>query len=114
MSDTEKVASVLKSAAHAIRHVTKERDELREKLAHIERRQRAVKVASDMHDKGVNRDTRFEELVEDCEKAAADGRLDTISEALELVGPDMGRSVSLDDRDHGDANALEQFLLGDG
>ena len=113
MNESEKVASVLLDAAHALRQVTKERDVLAEKMAHIERRQEAIKVADAMQDKGVNSDRRRDELIGELEKAADDGRLTAIREAVELVGQDMTRNVSLDDRDHAQGNALEQFLMGD-
>ena len=111
---SEKVATVLRDAAHAIRQVTRERDVLAEKVAHIERRQEAIKVAEAMQEKGVNTDRAHDDLVAELEKAATEGRLSTIREAVELVGPDMTRSVSLDDRDHSTGNALEQYLMGDG
>ena len=112
---SEKVATVLRDAARALRQVTRERDVLAEKMAHVERRQEAIKVAEAMQAKGVNADRAHDDLVAELEKAAQEGRLGTIREAIELVGPDMTRSVSLDDRDHSTTgNALEQYLMGDG
>ena len=118
--DQEKVAEVLQAAGTAIRNVAAERDELENKLASAEaknqmyeRRVMAEKVAAQMHNKGINTDTDFSSLVAELEKAASEGKLDTIENAVEMVGPDMSlKTASIHDSPRASGNSFEAFLLG--
>lgn len=88
---------VLKLAAEApaiIRQLTRERDELFQKLAHIEQRQRVEKVATQMHDKGINTHVPLPELADQLEGWAEQGKLAEVERAVDLVGPDMGRKIA--------------------
>jgi hypothetical protein len=121
MNHKEKTAQVLQDAANIVRAVSAERDELAEKLAaeqrktaSYERRVSAEKVAAMMHQKGINTDIDFPTLVADLEKAASEGKLDTIEEAVEMVGPDMGLKTASINHDAPAATGsdFERFLTG--
>lgn len=121
MNESEKTAQVLQDAANIVRAVSAERDALAEKLAAqqakismYERRVSAEKVAAKMHQKGINIDTEFPDLVANLEKAASEGKLDTIEEAVEMVGPDMGmKTASINyDAPAATGSDFERFLTG--
>lgn len=122
MNYQQKVAKVLNDSANLVRTVTGERDqalskvaELQLKVAAYERRVHAEKVAAMMHQKGINTDQEFPSLVADLEKAAQEGKLPTIEEAVEMVGPDMSfKTASIHDTTPvgtGESD-LERFLVG--
>lgn len=113
--DKEKVAKVLMDAGAALRSVTSERDKLASEVATLRRRDEAQKTASAMHSKGIHREVDYDTLVGNLEKAAEDGRLHVIKEAMEMVGPNMGSlgSLTSDDVATGGGNAFESFILGD-
>lgn len=109
----EKVAELLADAASALRAVTAQRDELQQKLAMIERRQEAEKVAHEMQDKGLSNEP-FHKLVDDLEKMAETGKLHDVKNAVALVGPDMGAKLASINNDiprHGGGSELESFIL---
>lgn len=111
-----KIAKVLVDTKNALLAVTDERDKLAAKCAAFERRAEAEKVASAMHAKGLHLDTDQDDLIADLEKAAEEGRLATIQEAVEMVGPNMGLTGTVtSDEEYrgGGSNAFESFLLGD-
>ena len=122
MDQNQKVAQVLSDAATALRKVAGERDiiqakntELNIKVAAYERRVQAEKVAAQMHQKGLNTDVDFQSLVSDLEKKAAEGKLATIEEAVDMVGPDMGmKTASLNDHSLTGAGEsdFERYLFG--
>ena len=121
MSNKEKTAQVLQDAANIVRAVSAERDELAQKLAAEQqktaayvRRTSAEKVAAQMHQKGINTDIDFPTLVTSLEKAASEGKLDTIEEAVEMVGPDMSIKTASINHDAPAANGseFERFLTG--
>jgi hypothetical protein len=114
--DQEKVAKVISDASVMLKSVAGERDKLAAKVATYERHFEAQKVASAMHAKGLNRDVDFETLVSNLEKAAEDGRLPVIQEAVDMAGPNMGSIGTLSHDDvpvGGGTNPLESFILGD-
>lgn len=110
-----KVAEVLADAAAVIRQVTQERDEAVSKLAHIEQRREVEKLAAQMQAKGLTSEPT-EYVIENLEKAAQEGRLSNLREAVDLVAPDMWSKFahpSDDRRDHvGVGNDLERYLEG--
>lgn len=112
----DKVAEVLNEAATVIRTVTGERDAALLKLAQIETRSRCEKLASSMQTKGLNSEP-YDHLVGNLEKMAAQGKLEQLESAVNLVGPDMGSklaSLNHDDRQvQGGTSPLESYLLGD-
>lgn len=108
----QKIAEVLADAAATIRQVTQERDAAVEKLAALELRQDVEKLASAMLEKGIS-DAPKEVLIEQLEKAASEGRLDRLRDAVNLVGPDMWSKLAspTDDRRHpGGVSDLESYL----
>ena len=112
--DNTKVAQVLADSARALRSVTAERDKLAAEVSGLRQHDEAFKLASAMHDKGLNLDVEHEVLVENLEKAASEGRLPVIEEAVGMVAPNMGSTVQVnnDEGAGGGGNALENFLLG--
>lgn len=118
----KKVAQVLADSATALRQVTTERNasmakvaELQLKVAAYEQRVQAEKVAAMMHQKGINTDTEFPSLVADLVKAAQEGKLPTIEEAVDMVGPDMSfKTASIHDTPvgAGSEDDLTRYLLG--
>lgn len=114
-----KIAEVLSEAASQLRTITAERDALSAKLAHIERRSEATKVAQAMQDKGLTSEP-IDHLVENLEKMAADGKLQNLADAVDLVGPDMWSKVAQTTNDiprglsmGSGMNDLERYLSGE-
>jgi hypothetical protein len=117
-----KTAQVLLDSARLVRTLTNERDAALAKVAEAQlkeaayiRRTQAEKVAMQMHQKGINTDIEFPSLVSSLEKAAEEGRLATIEEAVDMVGPDMSfKTASIHDTPMGGAAGmdLERYLLG--
>lgn len=116
-----KEADFVKGAALTLRKVAEERNTLmtentglKLKLAAYEQRTQAEKVAAQMHQKGINTDVEFPSLVANLEKAAREGKLATISEAVEMVAPDMSfKTASINDTPTGAGeHDLERYLLG--
>lgn len=111
---SEKIAQVLADTRMVLLSVTDERDKLAAENAQMKRHAEAEKLASKMHEKGVRMDTEHSELVSELEKAAEDGRLPVIQEAVDLVGPQNGFTgrLSSDDVAGGGSNAFESYILG--
>lgn len=117
-----KEAQVLEAARDALIKVASERDEavaenvqLHSKLAMVHTRLTCEKVAAQMHEKGINTDQDFTDLVEDLEKAAGEGRLPVIQEAVSMTAPNMGTkiaSINNDENSGMGSTQLEQFLVG--
>jgi hypothetical protein len=111
----DKVAEALKEAAQVLRTVVEERDTALSKLAQIELRGRCEKLASNMQSKGVSSEP-FDYVVSNLEKMAAQGKLDEMERAVNLVGPDMGQKLGHaahlnSDQAQGGSSLLETFLL---
>ena len=113
----EQVVELLKDAASTVRSQDATIKTLSEKLASMELRERADKIASAMHDKGTRLDTPKEALIDELQKEAGAGRLDAIEAAVELIGPDMwkhARAANNPNSDIGDGagSKFETYLLG--
>lgn len=109
----EKFAQVLRDAEATLRAVCLDRDKLAAKCAAFERREEAQKVASEMHNKGLELDVTFEDLVGRLEKEAEAGNLPAISTAVNLIGPNMSIGTpSNHDETAGGISAFESFLVG--
>lgn len=110
----QQVQDLLLKSASALRTVVAERDALATKCAAYERREDATKVAHQMHDKGIRADVEFGDLVNELEKAAEEGQLTRIADAVDLAGPDMsekiGSIVSDERRPRNGLSAFEQFV----
>ena len=112
---SEQVKEVLSQAADTIRKLAESRDAWKKEAQVRMRRDEAEKVASAMHAKGLQADVPFEDLVAQMEKAAENGNLTKIAEAVELVGPDMGQKfahLSTDESRATVGSSFEQFLMG--
>jgi|SRR5580700_9680842 hypothetical protein len=112
-------AEVLTDAAALIRAQDATISELTEKLAAKERRERVEKLAAAMHTKGVNLDVPVETLIDRLEKTAAAGKLETVEQAVDFIGPDMGEKLAqLNNHDERGASsgssAFEQFIIAGG
>jgi hypothetical protein len=112
-----KVAEVLADAATALRKVAGDRDHWKKVATDLQRRDKAEKLASHMHDKGIDLDTPVETLADRLEKAAEQGKLDSIEQAVELVGPDMGTKIAQLSNDESriglGGSDLERFVVGE-
>lgn len=112
----EQVVELLSDASSTIRNQATKIASLEEQLAQKELHERADKLAAAMHGKGLRIDIARDVLVEEIEKEAAAGRLETIEKAVEMVGPDMGKfaRVNNDNSDQGNGSSgssFEQFIL---
>jgi hypothetical protein len=111
-----KVAQILHDAQDALRSVTAERDAAFNKVAQMERRRDAEKVAANMHSKGVNLDKSFGELSDDLEKSAEAGELPIIQRAVDMMAPNMGLNTAT--LNHDDTKVasggtdLERYIFG--
>ena len=122
MNEKEKVAQVLNDTAQILRKTASERDsfkvraeEAEAKVAGYARYVRSEKLAAAMHQKGIHTDIDFPTLVASLEKSASEGKdLDTIEQAVDMVGPD--RSVKTASSHDSSSAALgtefEKFLVG--
>ena len=112
----EKISQVLQEAPGVIRALVNENAGLRTKVANMERRQDAEKLADAMHTKGLELDKTAEELTESLEKAASQGKFETIRAAVDMVGPDMGSKLASIANNDGQGmtvgSDLERFLVG--
>ena len=90
------------------------RNALVKKLSSVETRLMCEKVAAEMHEKGLRHDTEFPELVDDLEKAASEGRLPVIMEAVKMAAPNMGShfSINHDEASAGGMSDFEAYLVG--
>jgi hypothetical protein len=117
-----KIAQVMADGSRALRAVGSERDklaaenrELKTKLSSIHMRLQCEKVAAEMHEKGLNTDMEFPELVDSLEKDAQAGKLPVIQEAVKMAAPDMGHRIAYINNDETSGSGmsdLEKFLVG--
>lgn len=111
------MAEVLTDASATLRAQQSHINELEEKVASMERRDRVEKLASEMHRKNLELDTPLEALADRLEKAAAAGKLETVEHAVDLCGPDMGSKLASLTTDEpgmasGTSNDLVRFIVG--
>lgn len=108
-----KMAQVIHDTREALLSVTAERDAFKAKCAAYDLRAEATKVATVLHDKGLELDTELPDLVERLEKEAAAGRLPTIAAAAEMIGPNMSfGSAHHDAGASGGGDVFTNFLVG--
>lgn len=87
----EKISSaqlgeMMKLSADTLRNVTAQRDELLEKVAHYEKKERAERIASAMQEKGLEPEVPFSEKVAGLMKR---DNLDVVEEAVSISAPQM-------------------------
>ena len=118
MLKTSDAYTILHQVPDTIRALTKrasgleeENARLREKVASFELRDRAVKVAEEMSQKGLNDHLSMEEkvsmLLEEPEK------LSVREEATKLAAQQVQMAELADDHEGGGRNQLEAYILGD-
>lgn len=121
MREQQKIARVLADAGNTLRKVASERDsaiaenaQLKSKLASVETRLMCEKVAAEMHEKGLRHDKEFPDLVDDLEKAASEGKLPVIMEAVKMAAPNMGNHFSINNDEAAGIGMsdFEAYLVG--
>ena len=111
----EKAAQALHDSADILRAVVAERDEAISKLATVERRREAEKLASVMHAKGLHQDVDSDVLADSLEKAAEQGRLPIIQEAVDMMGSHNMNFAQINNDEvnqGGGSSSLENFVMG--
>jgi hypothetical protein len=104
---------VIKLASQTIRSLTDERDALATKVAAYEHRERAAKVASAYHARGIDTDVPVEELTERLSKEAS-AQLDVFEKAASLhMGDATSRFAQLSEGSSagGATSALNNYIL---
>lgn len=119
---SDKVAAVLSTVPGMLRGLASERDnlrqendELKEKVAEYERRERIVKLARTAEEKGISSwGETEEEKVASIENAVMKGgKLEVMEEAVKLSSPNGDlASLSGDELEPGTGSQLENYLLG--
>lgn len=89
----EQLGQVLKAVPDTIRKLASERDFWKKEAQQLLRRDEAEKLAHAMHEKGIEMDTPFEELVGRMEKAAEQGKLAEIERAVDWF-PNMSNKLA--------------------
>jgi hypothetical protein len=112
----EQVHEVLSEVPGVIRSLVERNQDLVEKVASYERRDRCTKLAAEMHRKGIDVDLPVESLADRLEKAAEEGTIGEWEKAVALVGPDMGTKMAQVANDETKnslgSSDLERFLVG--
>lgn len=115
---SDQLQQVLDAVPGTLRKLAAERDywrtEAQTRMVHED----AEKVAHAMHEKGINVDVPINDLIETLEKAAAQGKLEKIADAVDMVGPDMGQKIASLTGDESTAaseqtnSGFERYLMG--
>lgn len=112
----EEIQELVSEAPGVIRKLASERDEYKSLYEALVRKDEAEKVASMMHDKGINTELDLETLTANLEKAAEQGKLEQIRAAVDMVGPDMGTKMAQltgdEQRIAAGSSEFERFLAG--
>lgn len=115
---SDQLQQVLDAVPGTIRALASERDYWKKEAQFRMTHEAAEKVAHAMHEKGINTEIPINDLIETLEKAAAQGKLEKIADAVEMVGPDMGQKIAHLTGDDSTAssgavsNDFERFLMG--
>lgn len=111
----EKIIQVLGPIPGTLRKLASERDFWKKEAQSRIRKEEAAKVATAMHDKGLETDIPFDTLVERLEKAAEQGQLGRVADAVNMLGPDMGKKIaqlSDNSQDMASSDELTACILG--
>lgn len=103
-----KVAEVLAQVPQTLRAQQEEIRALKEKVAHYEKRDRVVKIASEMQTKNLDPDTTLEEKIE---SLMAQDDLDVYEKAIELSAPQI-KVAALSDHPGNASDAESAFVAG--
>ncbi len=101
------VAPTLRAQAATIEAQDSEISELRTKVAHYEKKERAEKIASVMESKKLDPDTNFSEKVAGLMER---DNLDVVEEAVGMAAPQMKVAALSDNPGAGGTNAEERFV----
>ena len=88
-----KMIEVLSEIGPALRKMAAERDEAVARAEGLELEKEVAKVATAMIDPGMSSEP-YEQLCAQLEKAAMEGNLTRIKDAVDLSGPDMGDKIA--------------------
>lgn len=105
---SEDAAATLAQVGPALRALSTENVELKEKVAHFEKRERAEKVASQMEAKDLDPDTTHEQKVD---SLMENDNMDVVEQAIELSAPQI-KLASLSDDPGNPSDASSAFALG--
>lgn len=107
----EQVGQVAGQAARAIRELAAENNQLKEKVASWERRERAEKIASEMQAKNLDPDTSFADKVQKLMSSNQD--LDVVEQAVGLASQQvkLAALTDLPGSPSDAASAFEQAIL---
>lgn len=110
------IKELISEAPGLIRKLASERDSYKDRYEALVRKDDAIKVASEMHRKGINTDTDLDVLSANLEKAAEQGKLEQIRAAVDMVGPDMGTKLAQlandEQRIETGSSDFERYLAG--
>lgn len=101
-----KVAEVLSQVPIALRALSQENQELKEKIAQFEKRDRVTKIAYAMDEKNLNPDTSFDEKVAVLMQS---DDLDVYEKAIDLAAPQI-KLAALSDHPGNPSNAEDAFV----
>jgi hypothetical protein len=102
------VQAVATQAAQALRHLSAENEQLKEKVAFYQRQDRAEKIASVMMEKNLDPELTYQEKVA---KLMANGNLDVVEEAVGLAAQQV-KLAALSDIPGSATDAASAFEAG--
>lgn len=105
---SEDVAATLAQVGPALRTLSAENTELKTKVAHYEKLERAEKVASIMEAKDLDPDTTHEQKVD---ALMANDNMDVVEQAIEMSAPQI-KLASLSDDPGNPSDANSAFAYG--
>lgn len=88
------VGQAMKTAAASLRVLSEENAQLKDKVAHFERKERAEKLASQMDEKGLQPELSFQEKVSGLLRRE---NLDAVEEAISMSAPQTKLASVYDD-----------------
>lgn len=103
-----KVAEVLAQVPVALRAQQEEIAQLREKVAHYEKRDRVIKIASAMQAKNLDPETSYEEKITNLMDSE---NLDVVEKAIDLSAPQI-KLAALTDHPGNASDAESAFIAG--
>jgi hypothetical protein len=108
---SEQVQAVAGQAAQALRHLSAENTQLKEKVAFYQRQDRAERIASVMETKNLDSDLTYQEKVA---KLMTGGDLDVVEQAVGLAAQQVKLAALSDVPGNATdaASAFEQGILG--
>lgn len=105
---SEDAAATMVQVGPALRALSTENVELRTKVAHYEKRERAEKIASQMEEKDLNPDTTHEQKVD---SLMENGDMNVVERAIEMSAPQI-KLASLSDYSGNPSSATDVFAQG--